>query len=139
MRRRVVILDDNALIRQLLWKLFDERGYEVFTFPNPDMCPLHVVRECPCPADTSCADLIISDVNMLQGNGIDFLEQLLQKGCKQRHFALISAGFSQADLDRAAKLGCALFDKPLDFEKLMKWVQKVERSIPSTRVLFNWV
>ena len=126
MRRRAVIFDDNDLIRYALWSLFDSRGYEVFTFPEPGLCPLHVVRECPCPGDSSCADLIISDVNMMGANGIDFLEQLTQKGCKQRHFGIMSGGFSAADLARASELGCKLFTKPLDLRALL-----AEREAPA--------
>lgn len=138
MRRRAVIFEDDALIRFALWKLFDERGYEVFTFPEPGMCPLHVFRECPCPADTSCADLIISDVNMSGTNGVDFLERLMQKGCRQRHIALMSGNFSEADLASGLQLGCVFFTKPLDIAQLTAWIEKAERSIPSERKLFDW-
>ena len=138
MRRRAVIFDDEKLIRYALWKLFDERGYEVFTFPSPGLCPLDVSQERPCPLNTSCADLIISDVNMHATNGIDFLERLVRKGCKQRHFALMSGDFSEADLARASQLGCTLFTKPLDMTKLETWIASVERSIPVERVLLEW-
>ena len=138
MRRRAVIFDDNDLIRFTLWHLFDQRGYEVFTFPEPGLCPLHVVQECPCPGDTSCADLIISDVNMLGDNGIDFIEKLIGKGCKQRHFALISATFSAADLSRADSLGCKLFSKPLKVTEVVAWLEEVERTIAAERVLYDW-
>lgn len=56
MGRRAVIFDDNDSIRRNLWYFFDQRGYEVFTFPEPGVCALHVVRECPCPANISCAE-----------------------------------------------------------------------------------
>jgi len=102
-----VIFDDEGLFRRVLWIFFDERGYEVFTFPYPDLCPLHLALECPCPLGTSCSDIIISDVNMLGNNGIDFIEKLIKKGCKQRHFALMSGDFTNGDRDRAARLGCA--------------------------------
>jgi DNA-binding response OmpR family regulator len=138
-RRRAVILDDNDLIRRSLWYFFDQRGYEVFTFPEPGLCPLHVVRECPCPGGTTCADLIISDVDMLVANGIDCIEQLIEKGCKQQHFALMSGNFSEADLERAGKIGCGLFTKPLDMDALAGWVEAVERSIPAERLLYDWL
>ena len=138
MKRRAVVFDDDALIRFTLWSLFDRRGYEVFTFPEPGLCPLHAVQKCPCPTDASCADVIISDVNMHAANGIDFLEQLLQKGCRQRHFALISGSFSDADLTRGSQLGCRLFSKPLDMEQITAWIEDLERSIPSERTLFDW-
>lgn len=135
LRLRAVVFDDNALTGRALWNLFDRRGYEVFTFPEPGMCSLHVVRQCPCPPATSCADLIISDVNMREASGVDLIEQLLQKGCKQRHCALMSANFSEPDLARASKIGYTPFNKPLDFAKLTAWVEEVERSIPSERIL----
>jgi DNA-binding response OmpR family regulator len=138
-RRRAVIFDDNDLIRRNLWYFFDQRGYEVFTFPEPGLCPLHVVRECPCPVDASCADLIISDVDMLGTNGIDYIESLIAKGCKQRNFALMSGNFASADIARAVKLGCVLFSKPLDMHAIAAWVEAVEQSIPSARILYNWV
>lgn len=138
MRRRAVIFDDNDLIRFALRSLLDRRGYEVLTFPEPGLCPLHVIQECPCPANTRCADLIMSDVNMMGVNGIEFVEQLIQKGCRRPHFSLMSACFSSDDLVRASKLGCALFTKPLDMHRVTAWVEEVERSIPSERILFDW-
>ena len=139
MRRRAVIFDDNDLIRRTLWFFFDQRGYEVFTFPEPSPCPLHVAQQCPCPEGTSCADLIISDVSMMGTNGIDYIETLIGKGCKQRHFALISGSFSETDLTRALKLGCALFTKPLDMEAIQKWVEFVELGIAPERILYDWI
>ena len=138
MRRRAVVFDDNDLIRFTLWHLFDQRGYEVFTFPEPGVCPLHVVQECPCPGDSSCADLIVTDVNMHASNGIDFVQSLIRKGCKQRRFALMSADFSQDDRARAKELGCKLFTKPLDMREFIVWVEEMERAIPSNRALYDW-
>ena len=138
MRRRAVIFDDNDLIRFALRTLLDRRGYEVFTFPEPGLCPLHVIQKCPCPANACCADLIISDVNMIGVNGIDFVEQMIEKGCRRPYFGLMSACFSTADLVRASKLGCASFTKPLDMDRVTAWVAEVERSIPSERILVDW-
>lgn len=45
---------------------------------------------------------------MLGANGI-YIERLIEKGCKQRHFAVM---FSDSDLERASKIGCLLFTKP---------------------------
>jgi len=137
-RRRAVIFDDNDLVRRGLWYFFDQHGYEVFTFSEPDLCPLHVVRECPCPVETSCADLIVSDVNILGRNGLDYIESLVEKGCKQRHFALMSGNFSDTDLARASKIGCVLFTKPVEMDAFAAWVEAVEKSIPSGRVLHDW-
>jgi FixJ family two-component response regulator len=75
---------------------------------------------------------------MVGTNGLDFIEQLIEKGCRLPHFALMSGAFSAADLVRASKLGCVLFMKPLNTEALTAWVEEVERSIPSERALYDW-
>jgi len=137
-RRRVVIFDDEPLIRRALWIFFDQRNYEVLTFPEPSVCPLHVHQQCPCPEGTLCSDLVLSDVNMFGKNGIDYIEELMNKGCRQRHFALMSGGFSEVDQERAAKLGCALFGKPLHMGALTAWVESVEKAISPERKLFDW-
>lgn len=138
MRRRAVIFDDDSLVRFALWHLLDHRGYEVFTFPEPGLCPLHVVLRCPCAVGTTCSDLIISDVNMHAASGIDYIQRLIENGCKQRHFALMSGNFSERDLTRGSELGCKLFTKPLDMDLVTDWVVEVERSVSSERVLFDW-
>ena len=137
-RYRAVIFDDNSVIRRVLESFLGHLGYEVFTFPDPRLCPLHVLGKCPCPAFTTCADVIISDLNMADENGIEFLEQLIQKGCLRPQLALMSGDFSDEDLSRASRLGCALFKKPLDMVEFGKWLEEVERSIPSKRTLYNW-
>jgi len=138
MNRRVVIFDDDHLVRFALWDLFDRRGYSVFTFPDPGLCPLYVIDHCPCPSDTRCADLIVSDVHMTDSNGLDFIQVLIQKGCRQPHFALMSGDFSDEDIRRGAQLGCTLFTKPLDFAKVAEWADSAEKVIPPERRLYDW-
>jgi len=136
--RRAVIFEDDEVVRSMLWLFFDRRKYEVFTFPYPDLCPLHISLRCPCPIGTICSDIIISDVNMPGRNGIDFVEELISKGCKQRYFALMSGVFTDSDRARASSLGCAVFEKPIDLGMLTAWVEAVEKFTPTERVLFNW-
>jgi DNA-binding response OmpR family regulator len=137
MKLRALIFDDDPLVRDFLGELLDRHGYEVFAFPDPRSCFLQFVQQCPCPLDASCADLIISDVNMHGKSGVDFLEQLVRKGCRQRHLALISGSFSESDQLRGLQLGCRLFNKPLNIPEFMAWIEDVERSIPLERTLFD--
>lgn len=138
-RYRAVILDDNSTIRKVLRSFFDSLGYEVFTFPDLGLCPLHVIHTCPCPPSARCADLIVSDLRMLDGSGVDFLEQLVRKGCRHPPLALMSGDFSGEDLARASRLGCMLFKKPLDMVQFATWVKEAEGLIPSTRALHDWL
>jgi hypothetical protein len=37
----------------------------------------------------------------------------------------MSGGFSDTDRERAARVGCALFDKPLEMNVLTAWIEKL--------------
>lgn len=139
MRRRALIFDDQAPMRQILWTVFDRRGYEVFTYPDPSVCPLSSISECPCPEGTICADVIVSDIQMLRVNGIDFVQQLLEKRCKLPHIAVISGSWTDEDRTRAEKLGCKIFEKPFGIPKLIHWLNEIEHAVPAGRSLLNLV
>jgi len=135
---RVLIFDDDDAIRKLLWKYFDSRKYEVFTFPHPKSCALCDLHSCDCPVQEACADVIISDLNMPFMKGLDFLEQQVKKGCKCKHLALISGDLTVADSDRAKPLGIELFKKPFRISEINEWVKIVEEEIPADRILTDW-
>ncbi len=82
---RVLIFDDDESVRSMLWQFFDNRGYEVFTFPHPKACPLCDIESCECPLDETCSDIILTDLEMPNMQGIVFLENQLSKGCKCEH------------------------------------------------------
>ena len=135
---RVLIFDDQEAIRSLLWVLFDNRGYEVFTFPHPGLCPLYKKPECPCPIKEACADIILSDLQMPIKTGIDFLEEQLRKGCKCKNMALMSASFTNEAISKANSLGIKLFRKPFGIEEVVEWLEKVEKNIDVDRRLSNF-
>ena len=132
---RVLIFDDDELMRKLLWEYFDSRKYVVFTFPHPKSCALFDVQSCACPSHQACADIIISDLNMPFMKGLDFLEQQIKKGCKVTHLALMSGDLTNSDSDRAKSLGIKLFNKPFSITEIDEWVEIVEAEVPPDRVL----
>ncbi len=135
---RILIFDDEKSIRDLLWRYFDHRGYEVFTFPHPRSCPICELHECICPLDVVCADLIISDLNMPFVKGLDFLEQQMSKGCKVKNLALMTGELQYADRERADRLGIRVFVKPFRLADIEKWAVEMEAATPSNRKLSDW-
>ena len=138
MSYRALLFDDEKEIRKILWLLFDNRGYEVFTFPHPGICPLSAEEICPCSGKEMCSDIILSDLNMPIKKGIDFLEEQIQKGCKCKHFGLMSGDFSDEDISRAKSLGINLFKKPFKLKEITKWLDKIEQHIDPKRQLSDW-
>jgi len=135
---RALVFDDDEAIRLLLWRYFDGRGYEVFTFPHPRACPICDVQSCVCPLEESCADIIISDLEMPHVKGLEFLEKQISKGCKCRNLALMSGNVSKEEHETAASCGITVFKKPFRIRELDAWVRSVEATIPRTRRLSDW-
>ena len=136
-RLRTLIFDDNPGARQALRLVCERRGYEVFTFPDPPLCPLHVMDRCRCPAGVTCTDIIIADLNMPQIHGLDFFETLFAKRCVAPYLALMSGAWSEPDEARALRLGCWLFTKPFTFGQIDTWFATVESLVPPDRQLLT--
>ena len=138
MRKRALIFDDDAVIRRMLWMLLDGRGYEVFSFPNPGQCPLSRAPDCVDPQVGAFADLIISDLEMPDIKGMDFIEGFLKKGYRCQAIALISGVWNDALRARARQIGCKLLTKPLKVEEIVKWLDEIEPTIKPDRMLVEW-
>ena len=138
MNYRALIFDDMKEIRKMLWKLFDNRGYEVFTFPHPALCPLSEQEVCPCSSEETCADVILSDGNMPIKKGINFLEEQIKKGCRCKHFGLMSGEFSEEDVSKAKSLGIKLFKKPFKLAQIINWLDQIEKDTDQKRKVSDW-
>jgi CheY-like chemotaxis protein len=84
MKYRTILCEDNEYVRNVFHFILEERGHEVFTFEDPADCPLSSLTECKCNHMHFCSDIIISDVSMPFINGLDFIETLREKGCKNK-------------------------------------------------------
>ena len=138
MKLRALIFDDHQEIRQFLWAVFDSRGYEVFTFPHPAICPLSGENPCPCPKEQSCSDIIISDVEMPFKNGLDFIEEQISKGCRCKNIALMSGAFTNEHFAKLKSSGIMYFKKPFKLDDLEIWLDRIEKNIDPERKLADW-
>ncbi|MBW1998569.1 MAG: response regulator [Deltaproteobacteria bacterium] len=135
---RILLVEDNDSVRSVLSKILAERGYEVFTFSNPAICPLQIQPECRCGPNETCVDIIVSDLDMPNMTGLGFIEKQKKKNCKCQHVVLMSGFWTEQDLSRARGLGCKTFTKPLPFEEFYAWLDEVEKKIEPARQLCNW-
>ena len=67
------------------------------------------------------------------------LKYLLDKGCKVKFRALMSANWDEFDVHDAKNLGCKIFCKPFNIEELLSWLDNCRQKIDAKRVLSNWV
>jgi len=135
---RVILLEDNEVNRNVLCDLFDMRGYEVFAFETPAICPLQLLPECRCNANERCADIILSDLGMPIISGLQFIENQKHKNCKVLHVAMMSGNWGKEELVKAKELGCKIFHKPFQINDINEWLDEVEKNISLDRKLKDW-
>jgi CheY-like chemotaxis protein len=138
LKPRVLIFEDNDILRSTLKMLLVEKGYEVYSFSNPGMCPQYYASKHSCLLDNSCSDIIISDVNMPVESGLEFLRNRLDWGCKIQFRALMSADWTESDLQCAKRIGCKVFHKPFDLEDFFGWLDNCRKLIKKHRGLSDW-
>ena len=120
-----VVIDDDSTIRSLLGKVLNEKGYEVSSYASPAGCPLYVDQFCPCTFKGACPDLIISDYDMPEVNGLEFVEHLKRMKCKCNNIAVMSGSWTEHDLQRALPMGVNVFSKPLPLKRLWAWLDQI--------------
>ncbi|MFB3785891.1 MAG: response regulator [bacterium] len=138
MNIRAIVFDEDPQIRSLLWRILDERGYQVFTFPNPSLCPLYETRQCICPLNNACSDIVITDLKMAVMSGLEFISSQKSKGCKMMNIALMSSSWCLEEAETAKRLGCRLFSKPFPLAEMNAWLEECEKRIDPRRELSDW-
>lgn len=138
MRGRVVIVEDDEVIREILRDFFSKKGLEVLEASEPLTCPVYVNDEpCACPEGTVCGDLLITDMNMPRMNGLQFIDAQIKHGCKgiTRNKAIISGAFRDEDIQKMKEIGCTWFAKPFRLTDIEAWAQKCLEGIDPNRRL----
>ena len=134
---KVIIYDDEVIILHVLEHFFSRRGYEVFSYSNPVVCPLSENLTGRC--EKACADVMISDFQMPKLSGIELFQQLAERGCKidRQRKAIISGNSDEALLKMCADLGCHYFLKPFAFSELSRWLSGWEHLPPPSPLVEN--
>ena len=138
MKPIILIFDENEALSSTLKKIFDERGWEVFTFSEPSVCPLYLSGNHNTISHNTCSDIIISDLYMPSTEGLKLIKDRIDMGCKVKFRALMSTTWSYAAWQYARKLGCQLFRKPFDLIEMLEWLDDCAKKIDPTRKLFDW-
>jgi len=110
MSARILIVDDEASLRDMLAFFFHKRGFEILTASN--------FTEGQAAALRSPPDLILCDIRMPDGNGLDLLRKVKAESPKTP-IIMITAHTSTKDAIEAMKAGAVDYiAKPFDVEEL---------------------
>jgi DNA-binding response OmpR family regulator len=130
-KRRAIIFDDDPLVLSMFESFLKLRGYEVFSFSEPVVCPIFGHNEGHCRNEDPCADVMISDFRMPGMNGLELLQRQRERGCRLdiRNKAIISGVHYGWDA-KIEQLGCAFFRKPCHLAELSEWIRSCEERMP---------
>ena len=116
MSRRLLIVDDEASLLDFLSILFQDEGYEVTTARS--------VEEARRRLDAGSPDLVLCDILMPDGNGLDLLREI-KTGDGSPPVIMMTAYTSTKSAIEAMKLGAADYvSKPFDVDELKIVAQK---------------
>jgi DNA-binding NtrC family response regulator len=124
-RKLAIVVDDDSMIRDILTRILTSLGYETKAFNSP--------IDIPCIMETASHDchfenipeLLITDIQMPEMNGIDFFLQNIQKGCKIKNVAIMSGAWTDESRDVAERFNCKQIDKPFTVSKISEWVKEL--------------
>ncbi len=128
-RLRALVFDDDDGLRELLTLLLQARGYEVFSYAEPIHCPVYDLLDCACGSGFVCADIVVTDLQMPRVSGLDLVEQQRTRHCRidADNVAVMSAGWTPEDLDRAEELDCRVFHKPFALAEFRAWLDACDK------------
>lgn len=115
---RIVVIDDEACIRDTFKWHLEEKGHDVIALESAKDC--NVFNNHDCSKDESCGDVLFIDYFLPGCHVLDLIEKMAERGCKGivRNKFVMSGNIEMVDLDRASKLGCNLIQKPINFSDL---------------------
>ena len=137
MKPRVILLEDEELIRFSLQRYLMGKGYEVISASDPSICPIFQKFRDELFQDELFGDFLLTDNNMPFMNGLRLIELQMEQRCMERvlYRAVMSAAWTEEDLAKAARAGCKVFHKPLDLEEVLDWLERGEKSLCKDRKL----
>ncbi len=117
---RILIIDDDPQIREMLKQLFERAGYEVLVAPE-GKTGLRLHQMTP-------ADLIITDIVMPEKEGLETIMDFRRNFPAVKIIAISGGGMIEADkyLETAKAMGAHMtFPKPFQLKELLQAVRNL--------------
>lgn len=115
--KRILIVDDEENAREALSKILTHDGYDVSSAAN-GVEALNYLR-------SRDVDLIITDINMPEMNGLAFLRELIRSRPESNVIMLTAYGEVESYLE-AMNLGAFEYiNKPIRYDDLKKVINKI--------------
>ena len=112
--KRVLIVDDEELLRDVLKETFEDAGYVVEEAGNGRVA-FKMIQE-------HGYDCVVSDIRMPGGDGFELAQNIFQMSGVRPKIFLVT-GFSEVTLEKAHQFGVVdILEKPFDIRTLLQAV-----------------
>lgn len=109
-RNRILVVDDEVVLREILRYEFEKAGFEVFEAGSGNE-GWDMFRSKP-------TDVVVTDIRMPNGDGLELLDRIKEKDKTAR--VVLVTGYSDISLDEAKQRGAsAMLGKPYQFKELL--------------------
>lgn len=117
-KNKILLVEDDSDTQLALAMLFELEGYEVITAADGEEAYLRAVAESP--------DLIVTDINMPNVNGLDLIRLVRADGRIENIPIVAMSAVEKQYLNRAMELGAiAVAQKPIEFDQFVSMVARV--------------
>jgi len=123
MKKRILIVDDDASVRRALGRVLENEGYQIMLAADG--------REALEQFESGPVDLLLLDLGLPIWNGWDTFERITSQA-PVLPIIIITGKARQYDIAMAAGVG-ALMEKPLDVRQLLKMIQELLAESAETR------
>lgn len=124
MKQRILVVDDEPQIREMLSMYFSRHGYEAAT-AGDSATTLRIVKETP-------VDVVVLDISLADEDGLKLLEQLKKSQPGLRVIMLTGMGFVEDLLQEAQQKGAdGYVSKVLPLDELLLAIQRILKNPPA--------
>ena len=138
MKLRIIVLDMDESIRNLITLIAQKKGHEVIALSETIVCPLYSDLDCCCSQEHACGDLMIISNRMAKMSGLKLIKKQLEGGCKgasQNKLVLSTSARKSREFAFAKDLGCKLIMEPFKVSEISAWIDECEKRIDPNRKL----
>ena len=115
---KILLVEDDSDTQAALAMLFEMEGFEVITAADGQEAYLRAVTERP--------DLIVTDINMPNVNGLDLIRLVRSDGRIENIPIVAMSAVEKQYLNRAMELGAiAVAQKPIEFDQFVSLIARI--------------
>jgi len=111
MQKKILIVDDELQIREMLYELFLRKGYKIFTAPGGEEAIELIKKEAP--------DTVLLDIKMPKMDGIETLKKIRELGFKNKVLMLTSMDDEETRKKALLNGASGFLTKQLDLKNIL--------------------